>query len=180
MTNPFKNKDKYSEIQEVMSYTINHLNISRHGIGYLDNAQVFFQKNIPTDEVLSETIPIFLNIGVDVNFNHVYGPSSNLTRDYVYRYIDYVRKLGGTSISFRYDQNVNQLSNTPIEEEFLKTNKIIKEGRCKVCRNFAMIINDFVVVWKSSFANPEDWMEEDEIYEYVYHTDGILRTGWVR
>ena len=174
------NGTKLQQNAHIISNLIDHLNVSRHGIGYEDNVKVFKQKNIPTDEVLKETIPVLLHNGVDVNFNHVYGEKDILTRDYVMRYIDYVRSLGGTSISFRYDQNVNKLENTPIEEEFLKTNQVVREGNCKVCRNFAMIIDGFTVVWKSSFANPSLWMDENEIYEYIFHTDGLLRTGWDR
>ena len=166
---------------EKMSRCIDHLNVSRHGIGYDANVGVFKQKNIPTDAALSEAIQVFLSNGVDINFNHVYGPQDTyMTREYVLRYIEYVKKLGGTSISFRYDQNINSLDNTAIETEFLYTNEIVREGKCAVCRNFAMIIEDFTVVWKSSFANPEKWMKDGEIYEYVYHTDGVLRTGWER
>lgn len=163
-----------------LTRTIDHLNISRHRIGYDWNVEVFKQKKIIGDEELAEVIPVFLNSGVDVNFNHVYGPNDLfMSRDYVMRYIDYVRSLGGTSISFRHDQNLNTLDHTKIEKEFLKTNEIVHEGYCEVCRSFSMIIDDMVVVWKSSFANPDKHMN-NEVYEYIYHTDGVLRTGWER
>ena len=174
------NGTKLLENANLISNLIDHLNISRHGIGYEDNVKVFKQKNIPTDEALKESIPIFLENGVDVNFNHVYGPDSQLTKEYVLDYIEYVKSLNGTSISFRYDQNLNTLSNTEIEKIFLEDYEIVRKGECKVCRNFAMIINGITVVWKSSFANPEIWMDNNEVYEYVFHTDGVLRQGWER
>jgi len=176
------NATKLQENVDLITSCVDHLNISRHRIGYDANVQVFKQKRIPKDEVLKDVIPYILSQCVDVNFNHVYSPDDKyfLDREYVMRYIDYVRKLGGTSISFRYDQNLNQLDNTWIEKDFLTDHKIERKGNCKVCRNFAMFIDGFCVVWKSSFANPEQWMDENEVYEYVYHTDGILRTGWER
>lgn len=174
------NGTKLTKCAHDLCRTIDHLNVSRHRIGYDGNVAVFKQKNIISDEELTDVIPLFLNSGVDVNFNHVYGPDDLfMNRDYVMRYIDYVRKLGGTSISFRHDQNLNTLDNTEIEQEFLKTHEIVHEGYCSVCRSFSMVIEDMVVVWKSSFANPDSYMK-DEVYEYIYHTDGILRTGWER
>lgn len=175
------NGTKLLQTMQTMSRTIDHLNVSRHRIGYDDNVEVFKQKNIIADGELREAVHYFLSQGVDVNFNHVYGPADTfIDRDYVSRYINYVKGLGGTSISFRYDQNLNKLANTWIEEDYLRDHEVVREGNCAVCRNFAMIIDDMVVVWKSSFANPSQWMNEGEVYEYIYHTDGKLREGWER
>jgi molybdenum cofactor biosynthesis enzyme MoaA len=174
------NGTKLNQHAEMIAKLIDHLNVSRHRIGYDLNTEVFKQKRIIDDKALAEVIPVFLDNGVDVNFNHVYSPADAfMNREYVSRYIDYVKNLGGTSISFRYDQNLNSLDHTFIEKEFLKTHEIVHEGYCSVCRSFSMIIDDMVVVWKSSFANPDAYMN-NEVYEYIYHTDGVLRTGWDR
>lgn len=165
--------------QKLIADHIDHLNVSRHAIGYEDNTKVFHTKQIINDEDLKETIKFFLSRGVDVNINHVYGPQDSfVTEDYVRRFIQYCHQLGATSISFRYDQNFNNLGHTEIEKVFLAQYPIVRKGSCAVCRNFSMIIDDMTVVWKSSFANPEEHMN-GEIYEYVFHTDGELRTGWV-
>jgi organic radical activating enzyme len=159
----------------LLKETIHHLNVSRHAIGYEANTKVFGTRDIITDEALKAAAFELNKAGIDVNINHVYKPGSNLTVDYVLKFIDYARSLGATSASFRYDQNENSLAPTYLEELFSEW-AIINSGGCPVCRNHTVLVGGFPVVFKASFAEPSKAI--DDVYELVYHITGKLTTDW--
>lgn len=51
---------------------VNHVNVSRHGIGYENNVKVFKNKQIISDEDLKVAASRLAGYGVDVNLNYVY------------------------------------------------------------------------------------------------------------
>jgi organic radical activating enzyme len=159
----------------VLKETINHLNVSRHAIGYEDNAKVFGTRQIVTDEALKAAAFELNKAGIDVNLNHVYGKDSALTVDYVLRYIEYARSVGATSVSFRYDQNENSLEPTYLEKLFSEWS-VVRQGGCPVCRNHTVLVGGFPVVFKASFAEPSKAIAD--VYELVYHITGKLTTDW--
>lgn len=154
---------------------VNHLNVSRHAIGYEANTKVFGTRNIVTDEDLKKASFELNKAGVDVNLNFVYGKDSQLTVDYVLQYIDYAKSVGATSVSFRYDQNENSLEPTYLEKLFEEWVKV-RSGGCPVCRNHTVLVGGFPVVFKASFAEPSKAI--DDVYELVYHITGKLTTDW--
>ena len=163
------------ERMELIARGINHLNVSRHAIGYEANTKVFGTKGIITDEELV-TVNAYMNErGIDVNFNHVYDDNNYLTVDYVARYIVYAKAMGATSVSFRYDQNKNNLKETYLEKMYSRYVRV-NEGTCPVCRNHTVLINGMPVVFKASYAEPSKAI--DDVYELIYGIDGRLTTDW--
>lgn len=160
---------------ELLKRTINHLNVSRHAIGYEANTKVFGTRAIITDADLKASAFELNKAGIDVNLNHVYSPGSNLTVQYVLDYLDYARSVGATSVSFRYDQNENSLEPTYLEKLFSEW-AVIHAGGCPVCRNHTVLVGGFPVVFKASFAEPSKAI--NDVYELVYHITGKLTTDW--
>jgi organic radical activating enzyme len=159
----------------LLKSTVHHLNVSRHGIGYEANTKVFGTRQIVTDEDLKECAFELNKAGIDVNLNHVYGPDSKLTVEYVLKYLEYAKSVGATSVSFRYDQNENSLEPTYLEKLFSEWVSV-REGGCPVCRNHTVLVGGFPVVFKASFAEPSKAI--DDVYELVYHITGKLTTDW--
>lgn len=141
----------------VLKETIDHINISRHAIGYDANSKIFGTKKIVTDEELPVLTQELRQAGIDVNFNHVYTKEEDreITKQYVLDYVAYAKKMGATSVSFRYDQNENSLKQTRLESLFADY-KIVKKGGCPVCRNHTILIDSFPVVFKASYAEPSN------------------------
>jgi molybdenum cofactor biosynthesis enzyme MoaA len=154
---------------------VNHLNISRHGIGFDKNVEVFKTKDIASDEVIKTAAITLGKRGVDINFNHVYDDTEGFDDKYVLDYIEYAKSLGVTKVTFRHDQNKNQLSQTKLEKYF-EDYKIVEEGSCQVCRNHTILVSGMYVSFKSSFAEPSNYL--GEMYELIYHPSGKLTTDW--
>lgn len=169
------NGARLTENVELFKKTINHLNVSRHAIGYDANTKIFGTKDIVSDLSLKAAAFELNKAGIDVNLNHVYKKDSALTMDYVFRYIEYARSVGATSVSFRYDQNENSLQPTYLETLFSDW-VTVNPGGCPVCRNHTVLVNGFPVVFKASFAEPSKAI--DDVYELIYHITGKLTTDW--
>jgi len=84
---------------------------------------------------------------VDVTLNHVYTNESNLTREGVYKFIDYAKSLNVQSVSFRYDQRENSLEPTYLEKQF-SDYKVIEKRECPVCRSYLVLIKGMYVTFK--------------------------------
>ena len=169
------NGARLTECVDLFKRTINHLNVSRHGIGYEENVKVFGTRKIVTDEALRAASFELNKAGIDVNLNHVYTKDSKLTVDYVLRYLEYARSVGATSVSFRYDQNENSLEPTYLEKLFSEW-MVVRSGGCPVCRNHTVLVGGFPVVFKAAFAEPSKAI--DDVYELIYHITGKLTTDW--
>lgn len=169
------NGARLPELVSFLKTHINHLNVSRHAIGYAENVKIFGTKDIITDDALAQASAELNKAGIDVNLNYVYTKDSKLTMQYVMDYITYAKSVGATSVSFRYDQNQNSLEPTYLEKLFAEW-KIVKQGGCPVCRNHTVLVNGFPVVFKASFAEPSKAI--DDVYELIYHITGKLTTDW--
>lgn len=170
------NGARIMQFKEVIAKTMNHVNISRHAIGYAANVPIFKTKKIIEDGDLKELCSYLNSQGVDVNLNHVYtkeGPQ--LTKDYVHNYVAYAKMLGANSVSFRYDQSENSLDETYLEA-FFKDFKVVNRGGCPVCRNHTILIDGLQVVFKASFVEPSVTIKD--VYELIFHIDGRLCTDW--
>ncbi len=160
---------------DLFRQTVNHLNVSRHAIGYEANTKVFGTRDIVSDADLKKACFELNKAGIDVNLNHVYTADSQLTVGYVLEYIDYARSVGATSVSFRYDQAENSLEPTYLEKLFSEW-AVVRQGGCPVCRNHTVLVAGFPVVFKASFAEPSKAI--DDVYELIYHISGALTTDW--
>lgn len=169
-----------SELITAMQYmvgVVDHINISRHGIGEDANFKVFHSKNIARDAELIK-ITEFLNAnGIDVNLNHVYDEASGLTPAYVKMYVKYAKLIGANSVTFRYDQNLNSLEPTYLEKQFPESSyPVLGRTECPVCRSHLIKVDDMNVTFKASFAEPAEGI--DGLYELIYHPVGGLTTDW--
>lgn len=169
------NGARIMHFKKVIAETVNHLNISRHAIGYDANVEIFKTKKIINDESLIELCRFMNSQGVDVNLNHVYTKGSTYTKEYVYDYVAYAKRMGANSVSFRYDQGENTLDETYLEAYFAD-HKVVNRGGCPVCRNHTVLIDGMQVVFKASFEEPSNTI--GDVYELIFHTDGRLCTDW--
>lgn len=169
------NGHKLLQHAEFIADHINHLNVSRHAIGYEKNVPIFKTKHIISDEDLVKVARIMNKRGVDVNLNHVYTKDTQYTEDYVYDYVAYAKSVGASVVSFRYDQNENSLAPTYLEEIF-KDYRIVNQGGCPVCRNHTVMVSGMPVVFKASFAEPSQTI--NQMYELIYNIDGKLYLDW--
>ena len=169
------NGTKLLQNLDLISDTVNHVNISRHAIGYEDNVKIFKNKQIINDEDLATACFELSKKGVDVNLNHVYIKNSNYDIKYVREYVAYAKQVGASSVSFRYDQEENSLEQTYLEKLF-ESFKIINQGSCPVCRNHTILVDGFPVVFKASFAEPSNSV--DYLYELIYSPTGKLTEDW--
>lgn len=154
---------------------VDHVNVSRHGIGYEKNVGVFKNKQIISDENLAIACEKLSLYGVDVNLNWVYSDEDNLTINDVKDYVAYAKSVGAAKVTFRHDQNNNTLDETELEKQF-SAYKVMEDGGCPVCRSKSILVNGMYVTFKSSFAEPGN--EVGELYELIYHPSGKLTTDW--
>ena len=166
---------KLGKYIDIVGDVFHHINISRHGIGDDENFKVFGGKNIATDEEIKEYCSVLSKKGVDVNFNHVY--STNLGMEYVKEYIRYAKSLNVTKVTFRFDQNTNQMEMSELEQEVAEEYTQVESGGCPVCREACYLIDGMYVTFKNSCAEPTQELG-GELYEIIYHVDGNLYKDW--
>lgn len=160
---------------KTISRYVDHLNVSRHGVGYDRNAEVFKNKQIPKDASLVDSFRELNKNGVDVNLNWVYCKGDQISFEDVVDYVDYAKSLGANCVTFRYDQANNSLDLTDLEMLF-SDYKRVREGGCPVCRNHTILLNGFPVTFKASFEEPSNTI--GDMYELIYHPSGKLTTDW--
>lgn len=153
----------------------NHVNVSRHGIGYEHNVKVFGNKQIINDEDLKMACSKLSTFGVDVNLNYVYTDDMGLTVQDVRDYIAYAKSVNAAKVTFRHDQNTNTLRATALESMF-DDYAVVEDGGCPVCRSKTVMVDGMFVTFKSSFAEPGNAV--GELYELIYHPSGLLTTDW--
>ena len=162
---------------------VDHINLSRHAIGYDPNMRIFGTKAIPKDDEIVVMVDKLNRMGIDVNLNHVYSDADahEVTErgdSYVTKFANYAKELGASSVAFRYDQNPNNLAETYLEREMFDLGyKIVNEGGCPSCRSHTHIVRGLPVMMKASLAEPKLVMGK-EIYELIYHIDGRLCSDW--
>lgn len=166
---------KLSQHIDIVGKTFDHVNISRHGIGDEDNFNIFKGKNIALDTDILYCCSKLSQYGVDVNLNHVY--KDKLSQEYIQEYIKYAKSLNATKITFRYDQNTNQMLMSDTELEVSSVYKTIEQGGCPVCREACYLIDGMYVTFKNSCAEPTHELK-GELYEIIYHVDGKLYKDW--
>lgn len=169
---------KLGNFLEECSEVFHHINISRHGIGDESNFKVFGGNNIATDADISYYCNYFGKKGIDLNLNHVYAISNGLDMQYLFEYIKYAKSLNATKVTFRYDQNTNQMTPSYLEQMVIEDGyEVVEEGGCPVCREACYLINGMYVTFKNSCAEPTKQLG-GELYELIYHPDGYLYKDW--
>lgn len=157
---------------------VEHINISRHGIGTEENVAIFKTNKIPTDNELMHLISqIRRKTSSDVTFNCVVKP--DVTVEWCERYIGYAQLMGANAVSFR--KEASDASPTKAEQWFASRYGIDNETECPVCRGMVQHVSGengkpFQVRWKGSVMEPS--IETNGVYEVVIHPDGKAYTDW--
>lgn len=161
--------------------TVNHLNISRHAVGYEANVAIFKNKQIIKDQDIKEAAYYLATRGVDVTLNYVYTKANMPTAMQALQFISYARSLGA-GVCFRYDQRENDMSLTEFEQEFLDMGyRIVMEGGCPVCRSHSLLICGSLVTFRGGIQEPSDIGEagtNDDPYELIFHPTGKVTRDW--
>lgn len=165
-----------SKFLDVTLATFDHINISRHAIGYEANVEVFKTKNIPTDAQLAAVIAKIHKVSkVDVTLNCVV--PANVTKKFCEDFIKYAKSLGADAVSFR--KVASNAKPTKAEMAFRKKFPLLSETECPVCRGAVQKDDSgFSIRWKGSVAEPS--IETDGVYEAVLHPDARIYTDWNR
>jgi len=152
---------------------IDHVNISRHGIGTADNVSIFGTDKIPTDDELRDLIlRIHSETAMDVTLNCVVKPDVSV--EFCNDFIEYAKDLGADAVSFR--KVASDVSPTNAESAFVSKHGIASKADCPVCRGLVQDVDGFEVRWKGSVDEPS--LMTNGIYELVIHPDGKLYRDW--
>lgn len=166
-TNGWKLKDHLYLADERL---IDHLNISRHGIGVEENRDAFNTSSVVSDETLGRMSSYFQMMGIDVSLNCVVPEDFNDVK-FVHRYIEYAKDLNANSVAFRKDHS--NLEDMGIEPYI---GNIVDTGGCPACKVDVRYINGMLTYWKYSVAEPS--VELDGVYELVYHQNSVVSSDW--
>lgn len=161
---------------DVATAAYDHINISRHAIGYEDNVEVFKTDRIPTDSALRSLIAkVHKTSKTDVTLNCVVKP--DVTAKFCKDFIAYAKDLGADAVSFR--KYASDASPTKAELAFRKKYGTLSETQCPVCRGAVTQDEEgFQIRWKGSVMEPS--IDTGGVYEAVLHPDAKLYTDWSR
>lgn len=176
---------------EQIGRAVTHVNISRHAVDDDDNARVFKTTKIPRGDELRDMIGQLNRRGLPVNLNCVYS-SEHLfgeqlkdaplayIRAEAKRFIGFARALGATSVVFRHDHRVFDLSHTTPLEAAFDDYAVMHQAQCASCRVVGKLIRGMPVNFKRSAYEPMEHHLVSELYELVLHSDGGLYRDWSR
>lgn len=176
------NGTKLLEHIDIIAKSVNHLNVSRHAIGYDENVKIFKNKQIIDDGDLQTAIKILSLSGVDTTLNCVYTDDNMMTTDFVFDFVRYAQFLGA-SVCFRYDCRTTEIKDiTPIEQDLIDIKyKPTFKSECPVCRTRGFTILGTQVLFKATVNEPtgnKAYSDSDEPYEVVFHPSGTLTRDW--
>jgi len=157
---------------DMVSLTVDHINISRHHFNESDNKNIFGGSYNEDDKSLLMAIDEYGKRGIDISVNCVINDST--TKDFIDNYIEWGKSLGVYAIRFRKENG--DLKPTPVELEY-SDYKNLRHGECPVCRTDLQRIKGVLVYWKSSTLEPSD-MIKNKIYELVFQPDGNIYEDW--
>lgn len=153
-------------------HLIDHLNISRHDIGYIKNSHKFKTTLTLTDDEINRISSYFQRRGIDTTFNCVLPPNFN-DIDFIFDYISYAKSLNINYVAFRKDHS--NLDFMGVECNELMSD-IVESHSCPVCRNDVRYINGMKTTWKYSVKEPSN--DLGGIYELIYHQNGNVTSDW--
>lgn len=158
----------------ILKDKVDFVNISRHSIIDSENVNVFKSPEIPNTKQLTEICNRLNSIGIEVNLNCVVEENFG-TKEYLFDFVDYARKVGASTITFRKNYNSDNLNDFKLNTLFSDV-KSIKQDSCPVCKLDRKIINGIPVNFKYSLNEPSKHV--DFIYELIYQPDGIMYEDW--
>ena len=158
---------------DILSASIDHINISRHHYDEKKNNEIFGNDYSLNDIVLEDIIDKFGEVGIDVSVNCVINNKTD--KDFILNYIKWAKGIGVYAIRFRMENG--ELKAAPVEKEF-DNYKVLWEGKCPVCRTILKRIKGMDVYFKSSVLEPSKIIK-DSIFELIYEPDGKVYQDWM-
>lgn len=156
---------------DIVSMTVDHINISRHHWDEGKNKAIFGGTYDVFDEDIVRIIDKYSESGIDVSANCVINDATD--REFIEKYILWARGIGFHAVRFRKENG--SLEKTPVEKTY-DAHKVVHEGKCPVCRTTKQIIHGFDVYWKSSILEPSEKISD--VFEVVYAPDGKMYLDW--
>lgn len=174
-TNGTKLEEHLDEILTI----VDHINISRHAVGYENNVVIFKNKQIISDDAIARVVEKASKRLVDVTLNYVYTEGTMPSLQEAFAFIGYAKSLG-CKVSFRYDQRANSLTRTTLENELAADGyALVDAGSCPVCRTLFTRVFGVECTFKSAFQEPgKEYGSQEDPYELIYHVSGKLCLDW--
>ena len=166
-TNGIQLKDKLPYMKGV----VNHINISRHHFSDSKNNLAFGSRLQLSTKQLKSTIEQCNKNGIDVTLNCVIDEYND--KPFLLDMINFAKKVGATSITFRKDIAFNSLELT--ERTLFSNYENIDTSKCPVCRSETIMVSGIYVTFKTAVKEPSDTLEA---YEYIIQQNGELTTDW--
>lgn len=165
-------------LNEILT-TVDHINISRHAVGYENNVAIFKNKQIISDDAIARVVEKASKRLVDVTLNYVYTEGTMPSLQEAFAFIGYAKSLG-CKVSFRYDQRANSLTRTTLENELAADGYVLADaGSCPVCRTLFTRVFGVECTFKSAFQEPgKGYGSQEDPYELIYHVSGKLCLDW--
>jgi organic radical activating enzyme len=183
-------------VVDLLPGAVTHGNLSRHAADDADNQIVFGRtastapERVPNRGDLAEVVHDLAERGIPVNLNCVYSDAhflgrsrSRFTADQqrqrARQFVRMARKIGATSVVFRFDHRTFDHRETWLEGLFADVPEAHRAS-CESCRVVTRHIEGLPVNFKRSAYEPALLHPEHELYELVLHSDGTLARDWAR
>jgi molybdenum cofactor biosynthesis enzyme MoaA len=170
------NGTNINSIDKTLLKKVDFINISRHHTDDKINEKIYNSDTVPNTEKLYTIIENLNKIGIEVTLNCVLQEDIDIKS-----FISYTKRINASNICFRKVHSKNS-NLDPTEQELNIQNEGYEktsEFSCPVCVTTAYIINGMKINFKSSIPEPSDSMS-NEIYETIFHEDGVLTADWKR
>ena len=149
---------------------VDFVNISRHACPE-DANELIFKREMPTRQELKDYCQKLNMLGIEVTLSCVLTDIFSKNYD-ILQYIDCAKFVGASQVFFRKQHG--DIGPHKLEKLFSEYKGI--ESKCPVCRSYTQYISGMKTVWKCSVAEPSE--ELSQIYELIYHEDGLLSSDW--
>jgi pyruvate-formate lyase-activating enzyme len=147
---------------------VDFVNISRHRVDDLENAEVFKTNTVPNRRSLVCIIKKLNQAGIQVTLSQVL--EGNCTTDSVDDYIHFAKRVGASGVFLR--KTHGDLDAHPVESGF--SNWKATENSCPVCLDKRQVINGMPVAWKRGLLEPS----EVGFHELIFQQNGMLSLDW--
>ena len=152
---------------------VDHVNFSRHEVGYEANTKIFRTRRIPDDLELKALIAAFRELEVTCTLNCVV--DEEVKPKFCEKFISYAKDLKAHAVSFR--RVAGNVAPTNAENVLTKKYGEVASSNCSVCRGKILKpVRGVEVRFKGSM--PEPSVTTRGIYEVIIHPDGGLYLDW--
>jgi hypothetical protein len=164
------NGTRLASNMELICENVDHVNLSRHAVGFHANTQVFRTTAIPDDSVVPCMITELNKAGIDVTLNCVYEDDMEDSIEF----LRYANTLGANRVCFRNDHRLG-MDETTLERRWADWT-VIETGGCPTCRSSTILAFGKEVTFKASVEEPSRTI--GSVYELIFQPEGKLTTDW--